>query len=84
MVAIVSEADATIIQQIPITMVSLIKCSSLQLSKSQLIHETQSQSRMLKHVIKAEILDRIILRMDLLVRIRKSRFDDKGRRISCL
>jgi hypothetical protein len=39
---------------------------------------------MLKHVIKAEILDRIIRSVDLLIRVRKIGFDDKSRGISRL
>ena len=54
----------------------------LQLRKGQLIHQTKSQSSMLKHMVETQILDRIITGMNMLIGVIKSGFNDKSRGVS--
>lgn len=53
-----------------------------ELRKGQLVRQTQSQLGMLKHMIKAQVLDGIIRRVDVVVRVLEVRLDHEGRRIA--
>ena len=56
----------------------------IELGKRQLIHQTQRQPRMLQHMIEAQILQLILGRMYLLIRVLEVGLDDKRRRIAGL
>ena len=56
----------------------------LKLRKRKLVRQPQRQPRMLQHVIKAQILNLILRRMDLLIRVLEIRLDDESRWVSSL
>lgn len=55
-----------------------------QLGKGQLVDKTKSQTSVLKHVVKAQVLDRVVRSVNILVRISEIGLDYERRWISSL
>lgn len=55
---------------------------SLEISKCKLVSEAKGHLRVLQHMVKAEVLDQVVRRVDLLIRVFKFRFDDESRGIA--
>ena len=78
--------DSLLQQRRSITSLRVLRSSPsvLKLSKGQLVSQSQGQFRMLQHVVEIEVLNLVLRRVDLLVRILEIAFDDKRTRISRL
>lgn len=50
--------------------------------KRKLVGKRQAHLRMLQHMVEAQVLDLVVGRVDLLVRILELRLDDKGGRVA--
>ena len=58
-------------------MIRLLKRGKV--GKSQLVAESQGHARVLEHVVERQVLDQVLGRVDVVVRVLEGRLDDKRR-----